>query len=215
MGFWPSRKADGRSLRPRSVGGNFQGIYSGLTRATNSSQHKADPKKLRVPRWCKVHSSRPVARVRPSLDLLSSLPLRASTRDLHSGSGLTANRTNLLHASELYPAFDFSPRSPRPALSYRPLLALLRLHLAMPKVTALEPRTLHQPEKLQKLSKNDSVFTLFKNRVNQKDARITPTHFQASAAGSQADARKWCSGDIGFSRTKAVDAEFSHEQRVV
>jgi hypothetical protein len=47
----------------------------------------------------------------------------------------------------------------------------------MPKVTALEPRTLHQPEKLQKLSKNDFVFTLFKNRVNQKDARITPRIF--------------------------------------
>jgi hypothetical protein len=41
-----------------------------------------------------------------------------------SGSGLTANRKNLPNASELYPAFDVSSCSPRPALCYRPLLAL-------------------------------------------------------------------------------------------
>jgi len=56
---------------------------------------------------------------RPSLDLLSLLPLRG-----HLGSGLTANRTNRPNASELYLAFDFVPRSPRPALCYRPLPAL-------------------------------------------------------------------------------------------
>jgi hypothetical protein len=33
-------------------------------------------------------------------------------------------------------------------------------------VTSLEPRTPHQPGKLQKLSKNDYVFTLFIFRVN-------------------------------------------------
>jgi len=58
------------------------------------------------------------------LDLLSQLPLRATARDLRSGSGLTANRKNLPNASELYPAFDVSSCSPRPALCYRPLLAL-------------------------------------------------------------------------------------------
>jgi hypothetical protein len=58
------------------------------------------------------------------LDLLSLLPLRGAARDLHSGSGLTANRINLPNASELYLAFDWVSRSPRPALGYRPLLAL-------------------------------------------------------------------------------------------
>jgi hypothetical protein len=41
-------------------------------------------------------------------DLLSSPPLRGATRDLSSGSGLTANRINLPYASELYPAFNIS-----------------------------------------------------------------------------------------------------------
>src|SRR5580700_8373983 len=35
---------------------------------------KTAPQKLRVPRWCCVHSSQPVARVRPLLDLLRSVP---------------------------------------------------------------------------------------------------------------------------------------------
>ena len=35
-------------------------------------------------------------------------PLRGATRDLRSGSGLTANRKNLPYASELYPAFNIS-----------------------------------------------------------------------------------------------------------
>jgi hypothetical protein len=39
------------------------------------------------------------------------------------GSGLTANRINQSNASELYPAFNGSSRSPRPALCYRPLLS--------------------------------------------------------------------------------------------
>src|ERR1039457_5978227 len=100
-------------------------------------------KKIRVPRWCWVHSSRPVARVRPLLDLLLQLPLRGAACDLRSGSGLTANRTNLPNASELYPAFDWVSRSARPALCYRPLLAFPP-HFAMLRVTQLEPRTAHQ-----------------------------------------------------------------------
>jgi hypothetical protein len=40
----------------------------------------------------------------------------------------------------------------------------------MPRVTELEPRTPHQPEKLKKLSKNDSVFTLSIIFVNEKAA---------------------------------------------
>jgi len=35
-------------------------------------------------------------------------PLRATTRDLRLGSGLTANRINLPYASELYLAFNIS-----------------------------------------------------------------------------------------------------------
>ena len=60
----------------------------------------------------------------------AQLPLRGATRDLRSGSGLTANRINLLNASELYPAFDWVSRSPRPALCYRPSLAFSP-HFAM------------------------------------------------------------------------------------
>jgi hypothetical protein len=88
---------------------------------------------------------------RPLLDLLSQLPLRDAARDLRSGSGLTANRKNLPNASELYLAFDWASRSSRPALCYRPLLAFPP-HFAMLRVTQLEPRTLHQPEKLKKLA---------------------------------------------------------------
>jgi hypothetical protein len=40
-------------------------------------------------------------------------------------------------------------------------------------VTSLEPRTPHQPEKLQKLSKNDSVFTPSDISVNEKPAPAT------------------------------------------
>jgi hypothetical protein len=90
----------------------------------------ATHQKLRVPRWCCVHSSQPVARVRPLLDLLCRFPCGCSACDLRLGSGLTANRTNLLNASELYPAFNWASRSPRPALCYRPLLAFPR-HFAM------------------------------------------------------------------------------------
>ena len=59
----------------------------------------------------------------PCLTCYRSFPF-GMPRDLRSGSGLTANRKNLPNASELYPAFDVSSCSPRPALCYRPLLAL-------------------------------------------------------------------------------------------
>src|SRR5262249_42291662 len=61
-----------------------------------------------------------------------------------------------------------------PALYSRPLLTLL-LNLAIQKVTSLEPRTPHQLEKTQKLSKNEYGSTLFKNYVNRKSASVT-TH---------------------------------------
>jgi hypothetical protein len=104
------------------------------------------------------------------LDLLSLLPLRGAARDLRSGSGLTANRKNLPYASELYLAFNISSRSPRPALCYRPLLALPP-DLAIRRVTTLEPRTPHQPEKLKKLSKNNVVVLLL-NFESMKNTRL-------------------------------------------
>src|SRR5271155_3376889 len=149
------------------------------------------PKKLRVPRWCWVRSSRPVARVRPLLDLLSLLPLRAAARDLCSGSGLTANRTNLPNASELCLAFDWVSCSPRPALCYRPLLAFPP-HFAMLRVTELEPRTPRQAEKLKKLSKNDFVVLLL-NFESTERWRLYLIYFQSSAARPQADDRILCS----------------------
>jgi hypothetical protein len=43
----------------------------------------------------------------------------------------------------------------------------------MPRVTSLEPRTPHQPGKLQKVSKNDYGFTLFILGVNEKYENVT------------------------------------------
>ncbi len=57
-------------------------------------------------------------------DLSEKCLCRFPSRRSCSGSGLTANRINQSNASGLYPAFDLSSCSPRPALSYRPLLAL-------------------------------------------------------------------------------------------
>src|SRR5580692_2395834 len=43
----------------------------------------------------------------------------------------------------------------------------------MSRVTSLEPRTPHQPGKLQKLSKNDYVFTLFIFGVNKNYGNLS------------------------------------------
>jgi hypothetical protein len=130
------------------------------------------------------------------LDLLSLLPLRDAARDLCSGSGLTANRTNLPNASELYLAFDWVSRSSRPALCYRPLLAFPP-HFAMLRVTSLEPRTLHQPEKLKKLSKNDLV-VLFLISESTKRVRFYLMYFQLDAGRPQEGDRILCSGRKRF-----------------
>jgi hypothetical protein len=50
--------------------------------------------------------------------------LAVASCDHCSGSGLTANRKNQPNASGLYPAFNISSCSTRPALCYRPLLTL-------------------------------------------------------------------------------------------
>ena len=70
----------------------------------------------------------------------------------------------------------FLLRSPRPALCYRPLPALRR-NLSISTVTRFEPRTPHQPEKLKKLSKNDSVFTPSIFYVNQNYTFVTTPVF--------------------------------------
>ena len=140
-------------------------------------------------------SSSRLTLARPAL----AASLAGAARDLRLGSGLTANRINLPYASELYPAFNIASRSPRPALCYRPLPALL-LNLAIKKVTRLEPRTPHQPEKLKKLSKNDSVVLLL-CFPSTKNHACNPMYFQSSAARPQADDRNWCRSRIGFSQT--------------
>src|SRR5271168_2198288 len=110
----------------------------------------------------------------------SLLPLRATARDLRLGSGLTANRINLPYASELYLAPTFLLRSPRPALCYRPLLTLLP-NLAIRKVTPLEPRTPHQPEKLKKLSKNDLVvLLLFLSSIKNPSPQLSAFSIECS-----------------------------------
>ena len=119
---------------------------------------------------------------------------------------LTANRINLLNASELYPAFDWVPRSPRPALCYRPLLAFSP-HFAMLRVTQLEPRTPHQPAKLKKLSKNDLVVR-FLNFPSIKRVRVYLVYFQASAGCPQEGDRILCSGSKRFTQ-RAIGADLA------
>jgi hypothetical protein len=98
--------------------------------------------------------------------------LRVATRDLSSGSGLTANRIN-----------QSTPRDSILPLTWVPVL--LDQHFAIDpclpsfgfcnlKVTSLESRTPHQPEKLQNVSKNEVVFTPSVFRVKQKDAILSP-----------------------------------------
>ncbi len=131
--------------------------------------------------------------------------MRDAACDLRLGSGLTANRKNLPDASELYPAFNWASRSSRPALCYRPLLAFSR-SFCNGRVTELEPRTLHQPEKLKKLSKNDLVVLLL-NLQSTKSTRVYLICFQLSAGRPQAGDRNLCNCDDGFAQGRR-DAGF-------
>jgi len=71
------------------------------------------------------------------------------------------------------------------------LLALLA-NLAINKVTSLEPRTPHQPEKLKKLSKNEYLFTPSMVFVNEKSRaattrvfnRVQPVHKPVTGFGA-------------------------------
>jgi len=117
--------------------------------------------------------------------------LRGAACDLCSGSGLTANRINLPNASELYPAFDGVSRSPRPALCYRPLLAFSR-HFAVRERLCSSPGRRTNRKNLRNCQRT-SMFLLLLFLESTKTVRFYPVYFQASAAGSQAGARIWCS----------------------
>ena len=62
----------------------------------------------------------------------------------------------------------------------------------MQRVTWLEPRTPHQPGKLQKLSKNEFVFTPFIFRVNKKRARFICWKINRVQAVHSRLPRSWC-----------------------
>ena len=99
--------------------------------------------------------------------------MRVATRDHCSGSGLTANRINLLNASGLYPAFDSGSCSPRPALCYRPSPTLLLSFLRTQKVILARAPDAAPTGKTGNVSKNDYLFTPSRKRVNQKACDIS------------------------------------------
>src|ERR1700727_2602467 len=139
------------------------------------------------------------------------LPLRA--RCVRSSLGLRAHRQpdKPTQRLELYPAFDWASRSPRPALCYRPLLAFPR-SLFSGRVTSLEPRTPHQPEKLKKLSKNDLVL-LFLILESIKTLRVYVIYFQSSAGSPQAGDRIWCRPKA-ISRRRRMGRGFSAQRKM-
>jgi hypothetical protein len=63
----------------------------------------------------------------------------------------------------------------------------------MQRVTSLEPRTPHQPGKLQKLSKNEYVFTLLISRVNKKHD-IASSLLAMECRPSTAMCSRYCAG---------------------
>jgi hypothetical protein len=130
--------------------------------------------------------------------------LRGATCDLCSGSGLTANRKNLLNASELYPAFNWVSCSPRPALCYRPLLAFSR-HFAVRERLCSSPGRRTNRKNLRNCQRT-IMFLLLLKFASTKTAKFYPLYFQSSAARSQPGARIWCTMGARFSRTQACNA---------
>jgi hypothetical protein len=130
-------------------------------------------KKIRTLRWCWSHSSRPVARFRPSPTCSRCFPCGPLRAILARAPGSPSNRINQSNASGLYLAFELCSCSPRPARCYRPLLTF-SFHPCGSRAISLEPRTLHQPEKLGNVSKNEYVFTLLIFRVNENIATLSP-----------------------------------------
>jgi hypothetical protein len=88
------------------------------------------------------------------------------------GSGLTANGKNLFNASGLYLAFNNFPVLLDQRFAIDPCRPSLRAS-RFERVILLESRTPHQPGKLQKLSKNEVVFTPSTFRVKQKRAILS------------------------------------------
>jgi hypothetical protein len=153
-------------------------------------------KKSRVPRWCGVHSSRPVARVRPLLDLLSLLPFAGPLR------AIFARAPGLPPTGKTYP----TPRNSILPSTFLPVLLDQRFAIdpCLPsslfrnkKVTALEPRTPHQPEKPGSCQRTIQFYA-FNFLSQRKIARCKWTYFQSSAAHSQAHDRIWCSRRFDF-----------------
>ncbi len=107
------------------------------------------------------HSTRPAARIRPLPTCTRHWFLAEfATRDLSSsGSGLATNRPNRIAPFGTLSCLRRVSCSSQPALCYRSLPCLRSLCRETWTVTWLEPRTRHQPEKLQKLPKNECVST--------------------------------------------------------
>ena len=76
-------------------------------------------------------------------------------------------------------------------------------------VTGLEPRTRHQPEKLKKLSKNDSVFTPSVFAVNEKYAFVSTRFFNRVHAVHRQVPGNSATGNMIFDETR-VGRGFSH-----
>ena len=77
----------------------------------------------------------------------------------------------------------------------------------MLRVTQLEPRTLHQPEKPKKLSKNDPL-VLFLFLESIKSARLYLIHFQSNAGRPQPGDRILCSLTKQFRLEITQDTSF-------
>jgi hypothetical protein len=91
--------------------------------------------------------------------------------------GLRAYRQpeKLFNASGLNLPLTDVPVRLNQRLAFDPCLPSL-IHLAMFKVTSLEPRTLRQPGKLQNVSKNEVVFTPLSFIVNKKCGDLNRLH---------------------------------------
>jgi hypothetical protein len=75
-------------------------------------------------------------------------------------------------------------------------------------VTLLEPRTLHQPEKLQNVSKNDYVFTLPISYVNEIPERLTG-HLSIECKPFTGGCHEKCAVPQTLFRISSVHAVFS------
>ncbi len=82
------------------------------------------------------------------------------------------------------------------------------LNLAVCRVISLEPRTPHQPEKLQKLSKNEYVFTPSIFRVKQKLRAAICLLLQSSAGRPQGGDAEMVQDGCGMTSKGPILEEF-------